>query len=254
VQWKSEPGDKMPYTEILKFSQRAGFLWVEFLQELTLDNYHAIEVKIMSQLTGRADRVALDFAAVHSLYSSGLGCIVRLQKSVTACGGVLCVVNASKAIKLMFEINNLDKVVPIYATDVEWELFRDEVWSLRIARRTLEFFFITQIESPVCFITLAGSMDSLHDLSRVSEFDPDPSIRYFVMNLDSLELIDTYGSQLFLEMVSAIRARGGICVSYGASNMVGELLSLMSIGVLLEHCETEIEANQRIERYLRAGK
>jgi anti-anti-sigma factor len=239
--------------EIVFCEERSGFLWFRFLREITMDTYHPAEEKIMAQLTGSADRLVLDFSNVRYLYSSGIGFIVRLQKIVSGQGGVVCLVNVSQKIRQIFESNNLDKVIPIYATDVEWEIFREEIWRERVSRKTLEFVYILQVESPVCFITLAGCMDVLHDLSRLSAFEPDPAARFFVINLDTLDVMDTYGSQVFLEMVERIRAKGGICISCGAKGMMRELLSLLSIDMLLEHCDTEIEAFTLIEQYRKDG-
>jgi anti-anti-sigma factor len=128
----------------------------------------------------------------------------------------------------------------------------EEIWREKISRQSLEFYFITQDEGEVCHVQISGYMNALHDMSRVSEFEPDPAMRYCVMNLDTLELMDTYGSQVFLELVERIRKRGGVCITAGASPMIRELLSLLSIDELIEHCATEIEALKRIEQ-LRGG-
>jgi anti-anti-sigma factor len=94
----------------------------------------------------------------------------------------------------------------------------------------------------------SGNMDALHDLSAPSEFKPVESVSYYVLDLENLDVMDTYGSQLFLEVVQRIGKRGGKCVAYGANDMVQELLKLLSLDRFTEHYSGEKEALASIKK------
>ena len=65
---------------------------------------------------------------------------------------------------------------------------------------------------------------------------------HYVINLENLDVMDTYGSQLFLEVLQRIAKRGGKCITWGANEMVRELMKLLCVDRLTEHFDTEKQA------------
>jgi anti-anti-sigma regulatory factor len=58
--------------------------------------------------------------------------------------------------------------------------------------------------------------------------------------------MDTYGAQLFLELIQRIGRAGGKVVTFGANEMIVELLRLLSVDQFIENFPTEKEALSRI--------
>ncbi|MBD3390919.1 MAG: STAS domain-containing protein [Chitinivibrionales bacterium] len=232
----------MGIAESISVEQRRGFVWVVLPEAITVDNYRMIESKIVGRLSGAADKVVLDFGKTENVYSSGIGLIVRLKQQVVDAGGSLSLVNVSKKLRDLFEGMRLDKVLDIYATDVEFEISQEDAWSDTMSSGAEGFSFEAEVRDGVYRLSLAGSMDALHDLSGVSEFKPTGSVSCYVLDLGGLVVMDTYGSQLFLEVVQRIGKQGGKCVTYGANEMIRELLKLLSIERFVSHFDTEKEA------------
>ncbi len=238
----------MGISESVAMDLRRGFLWISFPASVTVDNYRQIEDKIESRLTGRCDKVVLDLEKTENIYSSGIGLIVRLKKQVAEAGGIFALVNVPKKLREILEGMHLEKVLPMFATDVEFEISQEEIWGETFAEHHPGFVFVAQIENGIYRLTLSGAMDALHDLSTVSEFKPVQSVSAYVLNLEGLDVMDTYGSQLLFELVQRIGKRGGKCLAYGASEMVGELLKLLSIDRFTQQFSSEKEALESIRK------
>ncbi len=232
----------MAFENILSFRLDRGFLWVTMPEAVTMENYASIEDKLCVQIDEGHTRLVLDLADTQNVYSSGIGLMVRLRRILAEKNGLLCLVNVSRKLQLLFESMHLEKVFPIYATDVEFELSNEEVWREKLAEEKFDFVFITQIEQGKCRLTLSGHMDALHDLSAVNEFRPDCGPQKYVFNLESLDVLDTYGSQVFMELIQRIQAVRGECIVYGANDIVKELFALLSIDKMVQFAHTEQDA------------
>ena len=227
---------------VVAIEERRGFIWARFPESVTVDNYRLIEQKIGARLSGKSDRLVLDFSRTRDVYSSGIGLLVRVHKQVTEAGGGVYLVNVSKKIRETLEGVHLERILPMYATDVEFEISHDEAWQQAVSSEALGFLFAASIEKGIYRLTFAGHMDALHDLSPLSEFQPSAETRRYVLNLDTLDSMDTYGSQLLLEVVQRIINHGGQVITYGANAMIQELLELLSIDRMVKHYATEREA------------
>ncbi|MBD3315680.1 MAG: STAS domain-containing protein [Chitinivibrionales bacterium] len=228
--------------EQVKIEERSGFVWVTLPDAVRMDNYTAIEKAIISNLSGKDDRLVLDLSETVYLYSSGIGLMVRIHKEMSGANGVLYLVNVSRKIRDFLESMRLDKVFTIYATDVEFEISRDEIWREKNSGQKIGFVFVAQPENGVYRINISGQMDALHDLSPLDNFEPEEHVSHYVIDLRDLDIMDTYGSQAFVDFLQKIRGWGGKCLTYGAGEMVRELMSLLSIDSLMEHFSTEQEA------------
>lgn len=227
---------------------RNGFVWVVLPDSMSRDNYMAVEREVEAELSGKKDRVVLDLIATNSVYSSGIGFMVRLRKKIIESGGVLCLVNVSREIRELFGRANLDRVFEIYATDVEFDISRDDVWGADKAAEASRFLFVFQVEDQVCRITMSGAMDSLHDLSRMSEFRAGEDVKCFVLNLESLDLVDSYAGRFFFEFLQRVgKDVSGKCAIYGANEIVVQLLGLFAVDRLAKFFDTEDEALAHVQ-------
>jgi anti-anti-sigma factor len=228
--------------EHIAIEERSGFLWVKLPDAISMDNSAVVEEAIRSRLTGENDRVVLDLTDTAYLYSSGIGLMIRMHKAVASTGGGVYLVNVSRPLRNLLEGMHLDKVFPLYATDVEFEISREELWKERGANHNPGFIFAAQPESGIYRITVSGQLDALHDLSALDKFEPEERVSHYLLDLRDLDVMDTYGSQTFLDFLQRIQSWGGKCVTYGANDMVRELMNLLSMDDLMEHCATEREA------------
>jgi len=230
----------------ISIDKRGEFVWIRLPASITVDNYRLIENRISAALTKKGDRVVLDCAQTENMYSSGIGLIVRLKKTVSETAGTLALVNVSQRIRNLMEDMHLEKMVPIYATDVEFEISHDDAWREALSAERIGFVFTALEEGGVHRLSLSGYMDALHDLSAVSEYKPKRQPARYVIGLENLDMMDTYGAQLFLELVQRIGAAGGTCAAYGASEMIRELLHLLSIERFVRHYDSEKQALEAV--------
>lgn len=209
---------------------RLGYIWVVLPESLNIGNYSDIENVVIRQLTGGADHLVFDLSRVRAIYSSALGVLIRIRKQVGEAGGVVCLVNIRPTIIALLESLNLDKVFPMYATDVEFEISEDKAWDEKLSERKIEFIFIPQVENGIYRISISGEMVSGHDLGSCRNFAPDPAISVVVFDLSGLSGMDSCGAGIFLDLLERIRKHGGSCRAFGANKIIRQILQFMGIG------------------------
>jgi anti-anti-sigma factor len=229
--------------------RKQGFVWATLPESLTVDNYIAIENAIKPFLSGANDNLVLDFSKTEHVYSSGIGMLVRLHKMISQVKGTFNLVNVSEKLRKLFAEVRLDRIFKIYATDVEFEISREEIWNDKLTERKTGFLFIVNVEDGIYRVVLSGNMDTVHDLTEIRKFKPDSAINKFVIDLRSLDVMDTCGFQAFIELIRGILEREGKCTTYGANEMVREFLLALSTDYIIKHCNTEKEALEWIKRY-----
>lgn len=114
----------------LSIASKAGDLWINIPDSIKLEDSKTVESAIINNCNGKLTHVILDFSIVNNLYSSGLGLIVRIRKFVQGRGGVLVIVNVSGRILEILKALNLDRIIPIYLTDVEYKINHKDVWGV----------------------------------------------------------------------------------------------------------------------------
>ena len=210
----------------LNIEERANYLWITLPDAITMYDNKEIEQKIGERLRDRKDHVVLDFSYTRAVYSSGLGLMIRIRRFVTERGGTLSLVNVSERLYDMFRALNIEKVFPIYTTDVEFEISQDDFSVSHHSDTAGKFLFVTKIESGACRIHLSGEMSSEHDLSDCGSMKPSPEILLYLFDFSGLESIDETGAEILLELTRRIIAGGGVCRAYGIHEMTHEMLTL----------------------------
>ncbi|MBN1128557.1 MAG: STAS domain-containing protein [Chitinispirillaceae bacterium] len=226
----------------LVIEKRMEYIWAILPESIAAQDYTTVEEAIEKNLAGENDRVVIDFINVHALYSSGLGILIRLQKRVEKTGGVIALVNVSQKIEDMLVSLHLDKVFPLYSTDIEFEISRDDLWGRRMAERKEDFLFFFQVEKNLCRITLSGEMVSGRDMSPCRQFVPDPGIRHFILDLSFLEAMDSSGAGIFMNMLHQIRQHGGRCHAFGTVKEVRQVLTFLGAEQFLTFLGSEKDA------------
>ncbi|MBN2036948.1 MAG: STAS domain-containing protein [Chitinispirillaceae bacterium] len=234
--------DQLSDKNRLVFENRLGYLWVLMPESITVQDYTAIEDEIVRKLSGKADRVVIDFSHVRALYSSGLGILIRLQKKVNQGGGVMALVNVAKKIVDLLTSLHLDKILPMYHTDVEFEISHDELWKQKLSERKVDFLFIAQVEKNIYRITLSGEMISSHDMSACRQFLPDPKVQIFIFDISSLSAMDSNGAGVFMNMLDRIVKKQGTCRTFGANRAVKQVLQFLGAEQYLAFYNSEQEA------------
>ena len=99
----------------VKFDEAGKCLVVAISGEI--DDHHAaalrekIDRKYMG--SGRRD-IVIDFGGVTFMDSSGIGMIIGRYKTVTARGGKLYAAGMSKAVRRIFDVSGLKRIIPCY--------------------------------------------------------------------------------------------------------------------------------------------
>ncbi len=230
----------------LSVTQEDRFIRVVLPDAIGMDDSHQIEKEIVTHLSEGNNQLVIDLSKTTALYSSGIGLLIRLQKISKENENMVYLVNVSKKFRDLFSDLNLDRVLHIYSTDVEFDLSKDEIWEKKLTEESEGFIFVAQVEKNLFRLTFSGQMTSLHDLSLLSEFVPEENIDFIVMNLDSLDLIDTYGAQLFNDFIERIQNLGKKCVIYGANELIRNLFNLFPTIIEFTFFESEKEALESI--------
>lgn len=223
--------------------KRMGFLWVTFPENMAVQDYAGIEDAVAKHLHGSGGQVVLDFINLRVIYSSGISTLVRVEQRISEQGGMVCCVNVNRTIMGIFSSVNLDRIFPIYETDVEFEISKDEVWSARLQERKADFLFIAQAEKGLYRIILSGEMVTGHDLSACRRFSPDPHVRIFIFDLSSLSGIDSSGAGIFMRLLDRIVKQGEAqCRVFGASEAVKQVLQFLGAEQYVTFFNSEKEA------------
>ncbi len=232
----------------LSVKKENDFLWVLLPDSIGVDNCNEIQREIELNLSSQKNKVVLDLSNTTMMYSSGLGLLIRLRKVIMESDGALYFVNVSKKIRNYFTELNLNRVFNIYATDVEFDLSKDEIWNKKLTEEDNGFIFVAQVEKGIYRLTFSGRMSASNDLSSANEFLPVKDVECFVLNLENLDLFDTYGSQLFSDLIQRIHTFGGKCIAYGASDIIRNISELYPTYSFIKFYETEKEAIESIKK------
>lgn len=225
-----------------------GFLRIVLPDSIGMDESVEIEKEITSQLSDKKEQIIIDFSMTNTLYSSGMGLLIRLQKIEKEAANQISIVNVSRKLRNYFESLKLDRVFKIFATDVEFDLSKDEIWKKKVSEAKDGFIFVAQEEKGMYRLTFSGQMSSLQDLSLLSEFSPEENIEYFILNFESLDIIDTYGAQVFNDFIDRIQNMGKKCVVYGASQVILDVFELFPSKSKLYFYETEKKAVEIVKK------
>ena len=225
-----------------------GFLRVVLPDAIGMDDGMEIEKEIKSYLSDKKEQIVLDFSMTTALYSSGIGLLIRLQKMLKQTDSPIYIINVTKKLRNFFTDLKMDRVFKVFATDVEFDLSRDDIWKKKLSEVKDGFIFIAQIEEGIYRLTFSGQMSSLQDLSPISEFAPDESIELFIFNFESLDVIDTYGVQVFNDFVDRLQNMGKKCVIYGANQVIQDVFEVFPSENVLDFYETEKEAIENIKK------
>ena len=163
-----------------------------------------------------------------SLYSSGIGLLIRLRKRIFEAKGSICLVNVSQKIRGVLESIHLDKIFTIYATDVEFEISQEQFTRL-LNDKKFGFVFVARIENGVYRINCSGSMTAEQDLSGLSRFKRNKAVFRYLFDFLGLDLIDSTGAAILIKLILDIRENGGSCYGYGARQSVAELIGLLGM-------------------------
>lgn len=206
--------------------ERTGYIWVILPDAVSMYNSRQVEQAVMSRITD-GKSVVLDLSKTNNIFSAGLGLFIKLRKLVYEKAGTVCIVNVSAKHLEMFTSLKLDKVFPIFSTDVEFEIYQNDIWQQKCDENHAGFIFVSHIEKNIFYIHISGEMTSTYDLTPCDIFRPQAGLRLYLINLSGLELIDMQGAISFRELTFKISGGGGICRVFGASEKIHETLGLL---------------------------
>jgi anti-anti-sigma factor len=212
----------------LLIEQRSGCLWITLPDAITMYDNRDVEQRIGQQLNERKDHVVLDFSQTRSIYSSGLGLMIRIRRFITERGGTLSLVNVSQKVHEMFTALKIDKVFTMYATDVEFEISREDFPAKTEDDCKLGFLFVVKAEQGSMRFNISGEMTAEFNLSPCRDFRPSSATPLHLFDLSGLEVIDSAGAEAFADLTARIAASGGTARAYGAHGMILETLTLLN--------------------------
>ena len=226
----------------LLITHECGYVRLTLPEYIGMSESLDIEKEAAAEISRADGQVIIDLTVTNDLYSAGISLLIRLQKIAQKSGKALSIVNVSRKLRLLLESMKLDRVFPIFATDVEFDLSKDEIWKKKARGAKDGFVFVAQAEEGVYRLTFSGQMCSLQDLSLLSEFNPDDNIGTFVCNFESLDAVDSYGIQVFNDLIDRIQDSGRNCAVYGANRIILEIFKVFPTKSALAFYKTEEEA------------
>ena len=226
-------------TVILKKNK---YFWVVLPDAIGIDEGEKIQRDLEPRLLQKNEQLVLDFAKTSIIYSAGFGLFIRLRKIIMELQGAIFFVNVSKKIRDVFAELLLDKVFPIYATDVEFELSTGDVWKENLTPNDDLFIFVPHLENGIYRLTFSGQITSLHDLTPLMEFQPEKYVDYFLLDFLNIDLIDTYGAQLLNDFIGRIKEFSKKCIVYGVDKIHRDIFDLYNSLNTCSYFDTEKEA------------
>lgn len=212
-------------SESVDVAIKDGYVWVTLPPTITMYTSKEVEEKIVEGVSIAGHyRIVLDMSRTTNVFSSGLGLVIRIRRIATEKGGRVCLVNVSKRIRELLVALNLDKALPIYATDVEFEISQEDLWKDHVQNDHLKFLFVAQIENKVFRLNISGQMTIDHDLGQCTSFKPQNEIKTYIIDLSNLESMDINGLIVFQELLKSIYEIGGICKAFGVHDSVKTML------------------------------
>jgi anti-sigma B factor antagonist len=97
-------------------ARRDGCVVVSVRGEVDLATAPTLKTRLLDLVAEGENEIIVDLSDTDFLDSTGLGAVVAAYKRVRAHDGHLKLVASSSRVKRVFEITNLDRVVPILAT------------------------------------------------------------------------------------------------------------------------------------------
>ena len=111
---------KISFTHIMT---KYDALWITLMPSITMDNYHMAESQIIESMTGcKNQNIVLDLSSIDTLFSSGVGLIIRLNRCAQGLKKQLYCVNITEKIREGFRLMGLDKIITFCASEQEYAL------------------------------------------------------------------------------------------------------------------------------------
>ncbi|HEV7888144.1 MAG TPA: STAS domain-containing protein [Acidimicrobiales bacterium] len=100
----------------IEVGERAGCTVVAVRGEVDLATAPQLKARLLDLVAGGVTEIVVDLSATEFLDSTGMGAVVAAYKRVRAHDGHLKLVVTAARVRRVFEITNLDRVVPICAS------------------------------------------------------------------------------------------------------------------------------------------
>jgi anti-anti-sigma factor len=209
---------------------KMGFTWVVLPNAVNMDSCPAIEKEIGRVLvrSGESARVVVDLSLTRDLYSTGMGLLIRLRKRLFESKGSIDLVNVSQRIRDLLEAVHLDKIFPLYATDVEFEISQEQ-FAKRLGAHKYGFVFVARIEDGIFRINCSGSMTAEQDLSAISRFKRNETVTHYLFDFVDLDTADSTGAAILIRLFQDIHEHGAASYAYGANQGVAELIEILGM-------------------------
>jgi anti-anti-sigma factor len=236
----------------VRFEQKMNSLWVTIPGSINSENYVGIERQIAAMLKGNKGKVVLDCGEIEYLYSSAIGLLIRTRNAIVGFGGEMVLVNVSEPARESLASMNLDRIFTVFPTDLEFEISQETVWEEQASPAASKFLCVSHTEGSVCYINLTGKMMSAEAPELTFDAIFHSGIATYVFDLTGLEMINSNGAYILIELLTKLNAKKAVMVSYGACEMVQELLVLLGISDLMPNFINESLALEDAKK--KAGK
>ena len=104
----------------LKFENKEDKLLVYMMGELDHHSAEEVRTKIDDRLSREdINKLIMDFSGVSFMDSSGIGVVIGRYKKLSYKNGRVCVTNVSEAVKRVFELSGMFKIIKLYNNNKE---------------------------------------------------------------------------------------------------------------------------------------
>ena len=109
----------------MNFAQMDDYIMMEMPNYLSAEVIDDIEKSFSAIIKKEGQQVALNMEKVQHLFSVGVRLITSLNKAVAAKNGKLALVNVSEDVEKALRSINLDRVIKIYSSVIDFEIDRE---------------------------------------------------------------------------------------------------------------------------------
>lgn len=240
----------MSYAMGISVANTLGYLWIR-IPEISMFNYERVESRILHEIDKSHTRsVVVDLSDTVRLYSSGIGLLIRVRRHIAEKGGSFYVVNISDECLTQLKAANLHKILSLYQTQAEFEVWSDEAWSSLNTSNNAAMECVCQLRDDILYISAAGTMTGekrLQDEETIHKALHGPVVACIV-DATGISMIDSEGIGGFYHFITQLRNNDVVCTVYGCQPHVAELLEMFGFEALLKICDNEAQCRAYIER------
>ncbi len=198
------------------------------------ENIKDLELSLNNLLQDKKHNIALDMEKVETIFSRGIGILMKTQKVLKEQNGGLYLYNINDTIQRVFMQSNLIGYLNCYGSkdEIDFELLSPEADEDVLSLELGLSIDIINLKPPTLHAKLGGTMDTeadIHTLRQISQDAIQNGCRELILDFTELVYLDDVAAMEIINLSKQLDDYRGKLVLQGANDIVTEQLQTMGI-------------------------